>query len=101
MTTEQNKSLARRFYEIFNTGQTQGLDDVAAADYIQHSPGLPPGREGVKAFMGLFRAAFPDAPARRRLIGRGRPGMRALDSARHPTGRVAGDPAHWQGGDNL
>jgi len=61
MTTEQNKTLARRFYEIFNNGQTPGLDDVAAPDYIQHSIGLPPGREGVKAFMGLFRAAFPDA----------------------------------------
>ena len=61
MSTEQNKSLARRFYDIFNSGNTQALDGVAATNYIQHSPGLPPGLEGVKMFMGMFRAAFPDA----------------------------------------
>jgi steroid delta-isomerase-like uncharacterized protein len=61
MSTEQNKSLARRFYDIFNSGNTQALDEVAATDYMQHSPGLPPGLEGVKMFMGMFRAAFPDA----------------------------------------
>jgi len=61
MSTEQNKSLARRFYDIFNSGKTQALDEVAATNYIQHSPGLPPGLEGVKMFMGMFRAAFPDA----------------------------------------
>src|SRR5690349_24670638 len=61
MSAEENESLARRFYDIFNSGDTPALDDVAAIDYIQHSIGLPPGREGVKLFMGMFHAAFPDA----------------------------------------
>ena len=61
MSAEQNKALARRFYEVFNAGSTEKLDDLIPPDYIQHAPGVPPGRDGVKMYMGMFRAAFPDA----------------------------------------
>lgn len=61
MHAEQNKTLVRRFYEIFNAGSTEKLDDLMPPDYTQHAPGVPPGRDGVKMFMGMFRAAFPDA----------------------------------------
>jgi len=61
MSAEQNKALARRFYEIFNAANTAALDKLVSPDYIQHAPGVPPGRDGVKMYMGMFRAAFPDA----------------------------------------
>lgn len=61
MSAEKNKALARRFYEAFNVGNPDALDEVVAPDYIQHSPGVPPGRDGVKTYGGMFRAAFPDA----------------------------------------
>jgi steroid delta-isomerase-like uncharacterized protein len=60
MSAEQNKALARRFYEVFNSGNVEPLDAVVPVNYIQHTPGVPPGRDGVQMFMGMFRAAFPD-----------------------------------------
>jgi len=61
MSGEENKALARRFYAVFNSGNSDELDYFVAADYAQHSVGLPPGLAGLKMFMGMFRAAFPDA----------------------------------------
>ena len=61
MSNEQNKELAHRFYDAFNSGDINALDGIILETYIQHSPGIPQGREGVKGFMSMFRAAFPDA----------------------------------------
>ncbi len=63
MSTEDNKATNRRFYEeVINQKKLAVVDDVASADYMSHAfpPGLPPGREGLKAFVGAFHAAFPD-----------------------------------------
>ncbi|MGI8683840.1 MAG: ester cyclase [Acidimicrobiales bacterium] len=49
--------------EIFSQGKLDLIDEIFAEDYVEHidvPPGLPPGREGTKAFIGALRAAFPD-----------------------------------------
>jgi steroid delta-isomerase-like uncharacterized protein len=54
----------RRFAEeIVNGHRIDLVDEVFAPDYTNHGlpPTLPPGREGEKAFVGMFLAAFPDA----------------------------------------
>ncbi len=63
MSAEDNKATNRRFYEeVINQKQLAVVDEIADATYVNHSfpPGLPPGREGLKAFVGAFHAAFPD-----------------------------------------
>jgi steroid delta-isomerase-like uncharacterized protein len=63
MSTEENKTLTLRFIEeVINQGKLSTLDELIAADAVDHSlpPGMPPGREGVKLFLGMIRAAFPD-----------------------------------------
>jgi steroid delta-isomerase-like uncharacterized protein len=64
MTTQENKALIQRYFdEAWNQGQLSVLDEIMAADYINHNPavpGLPPGPEGVKPIMAGFRQAFPD-----------------------------------------
>lgn len=63
MTTEANKTIARRFVE---QGINQANEDVFLAlldpDVVDHyaPPGLPPGREGWNMNRKQFRSAFPD-----------------------------------------
>ena len=61
--SEQNKELARRFYdEVLNTGDVERVSDLCTEDVVDHEapPEWPAGIEGVKAFVRTFRAAFPD-----------------------------------------
>ena len=66
MSTEENKTVARRIYEAFNkalsTGNSAALDEFLAANFVDHNPapGQGPGLDGVKQVFGMFRAAFPD-----------------------------------------
>lgn len=64
MSTEQNKAAARRFFEeVWNRGNVSALDELMAPDYVDHNPpapGLPEGREGIRQWVGMVRAAFPD-----------------------------------------
>ena len=63
MSTEENMTTNRRFYEeVINQQHLAVVDEVAGEEYVSHSfpPGLPPGREGLKAFISAFHAAFPD-----------------------------------------
>jgi predicted ester cyclase len=49
--------------EIFSQGRLDLVDEIFAADYIEHEqilPGIPEGVEGVKVFIGQLRQAFPD-----------------------------------------
>jgi steroid delta-isomerase-like uncharacterized protein len=60
------KALARRFYdEVINQGNLEALDELVADDLVEHQemPGMPPGKEGVYAFVTTFRTAFPDLHA--------------------------------------
>jgi predicted ester cyclase len=63
MSTEDNKAVSRRFYEeVINQKQLAVINEVAGDHYLSHDfpPGLPPGREGLKIFISVFHAAFPD-----------------------------------------
>jgi predicted ester cyclase len=54
----------RRFWEeAFNGRDLSLLDDLFAADYVNHAalPGTPPGQAGQVAVMERLWAAFPDA----------------------------------------
>ena len=65
MSTEENKSLARRFFEEFwDQKNLAAADELMAATHVDHTPGspagLPPGPEGFKQFGSVYFAAFPD-----------------------------------------
>jgi steroid delta-isomerase-like uncharacterized protein len=51
--------------EVWNQGNLAVADDVLDAAYVEHSattetPAKVPGPEGIKRFVQMFRAAFPD-----------------------------------------
>lgn len=53
----------RNFYEVFNTGDAELLEEVLAEDWV-HIPAAPdeqPGRDGFKAMVPAMMAAFADA----------------------------------------
>jgi steroid delta-isomerase-like uncharacterized protein len=61
--SEQNKAIARRFLEeTWNNGNLAVIDELIAADHVNHSPGpqLPRGPEGSKMFIGVYKGGFPD-----------------------------------------
>lgn len=60
---EQNRALARRFYEeVVGQRRLDLIDELVAPTFVEHEefPGLAPGREGVKQFFGMFLEAFSD-----------------------------------------
>jgi steroid delta-isomerase-like uncharacterized protein len=61
--SDENKALARRFFEAFSTGDVDLLDDVVAEDAVDHdayNPYASEGREGAKKVISMYRDAFPD-----------------------------------------
>jgi steroid delta-isomerase-like uncharacterized protein len=47
---------------LLNAGDIDGFAEHLADDFVEHeqTPGLAPGKDGVKAFFRMQRAAFPD-----------------------------------------
>ena len=65
MSTQDNKALARRFFEEFWDQKNLAVaDELLAANHVDHTPGsppgLPPGPEGFKQFASAYFTAFPD-----------------------------------------
>jgi len=64
MSSEENKTLVRRFYdEVWNLGNTAFADEVFAEDYIRHDlrpTEALPGPAGQKKIADDFHRAFPD-----------------------------------------
>ena len=63
MSTEENKARMNRIpLEVFNEGKLGVVDELMAADYVEHvaTPGFPGGTAGLKQFVTALRAAFPD-----------------------------------------
>jgi steroid delta-isomerase-like uncharacterized protein len=62
--SEQNKAVARKVYDAFNSGDVDSLDDVISPDAIDHDPQNPfggtAGPDGAKQAIAMYRAAFPD-----------------------------------------
>lgn len=63
--SEQNKAVLRRFIEeVWNEGNLDVIDELIAADHVDHDParaGAPGGPTGTRAFVEMYRTAFPDA----------------------------------------
>jgi steroid delta-isomerase-like uncharacterized protein len=62
--SEANKELSRRFTELFSTGDEALAEEVLSPDVVFHGTtgdGEVRGIDGVKAFLGAYRRAFPDA----------------------------------------
>ena len=63
MSAEASKAIVRRFWGVWEHGTIDLVDEMLGPDYINHSPGIPnqpPGAEGVKAVVMMFRRALPD-----------------------------------------
>jgi predicted ester cyclase len=64
MSTEQNKAISRRLpLEVFGQGRIEVVDELCAPDIKDHGempPGIPQGREGLKAVAVALRKGFPD-----------------------------------------
>jgi ketosteroid isomerase-like protein len=62
VAAEENKALLRRFFEAFDEGDLEAIEEMMAPDFVDHSP-LPdqePGREGYKRLLAEDRAALSD-----------------------------------------
>lgn len=59
-----NKAVMRRLYEeAFSQGNIDVINEIMADDFVEHEelpPGIPPGREGPRTLLTIFRSAFPD-----------------------------------------
>ncbi len=62
MSTEQNKALARRYFEAIDRGDLAALDQILSPDFRYHLPGSPAplDRAGHRHFLTTFYAACPD-----------------------------------------
>ena len=62
MSIEQNKKImARMIEEVWNEGNLAVADELFAPDHTSPSaPQLPPGSDGVKILVKMFREAMPD-----------------------------------------
>ena len=60
--SEENKAIARRFYEGINAGRIEIIDELVAENLVEHEefPGLAGGRDGVRQFFQMIMTAFPD-----------------------------------------
>ena len=61
--SEQNKTLARRFYdEVINKKNLGAIDELGSPDFIDRSnkPGQASGLKGSKENTAMFLKAFPD-----------------------------------------
>jgi steroid delta-isomerase-like uncharacterized protein len=60
---ESNKAIMRRFWAVWEQGNVDLLDELPAPEYVNHTlaaPDLPPGPEGVKEVVSMFRSGMPD-----------------------------------------
>jgi steroid delta-isomerase-like uncharacterized protein len=51
--------------EVLSKGNYDVIDDLVADDFVEHEemPGLPTGKDSLRAFVEMFRSAFPDLKA--------------------------------------
>ena len=68
MSAEDNKALCRRFFqELWIQKNLAVADELLAANFVDHTPGsppgLPPGPAGHQQFAVLYFTAFPDIRA--------------------------------------
>ncbi|HLF25267.1 MAG TPA: ester cyclase [Anaerolineae bacterium] len=63
MSTEANKAVSRRFHQLFDAGDIEGIGrEVLDLSVVVHFPGSPGpvNHDGFKQLGQMFQAAFPD-----------------------------------------
>jgi steroid delta-isomerase-like uncharacterized protein len=64
VSAAENEAVVRRFVEeVMNGGNLAEVDDLISANHANHdptAPDVPPGPEGIRQLIGMYRAAFPD-----------------------------------------
>jgi predicted ester cyclase len=63
MSTNDNKIVFHRWFEeTWNKGNLAVADELTAANFVLHAPGpgMPPGVDGFKQVITVWRTAFPD-----------------------------------------
>lgn len=64
MSVEENKEVVRRLYDETNRWNLAAMDDLFAADMVDHNPppvpGLAPGLAGIKQAFRIFLDAHPE-----------------------------------------
>jgi len=62
VAAETNRAIVRTWFDAFNTGDLDRVDDLFAPDVVDYTapPGAPSGVAGMKALISVYRAAFPD-----------------------------------------
>jgi predicted SnoaL-like aldol condensation-catalyzing enzyme len=105
MSIEENKALIRRFYEEISKGNLAVVDELVAADLVEHSPFVPgqaPGRQGTSELFTMIHAAFPDLRITAEFMGIAPTGKQitvgVIEIARIAGGKMA---EHWNVVDNL
>ena len=65
MSTEENKTLVRRFVnEVQSAHKLELIDELFSPDFVDHYAGsTPPYREGTKRFLTMIFTAFPNVSA--------------------------------------
>ena len=61
--SDENKALVKRLYDELNKGNLGVIDTLVEDNFVEHEeqpPGLPTGKEGVKALFAMLWGAFPD-----------------------------------------
>ena len=60
MSVEQNKRLARRFYdEVLNGRKMDVADEILSLQYVDHSASAP-GLENFRTYLAMITRVFPD-----------------------------------------
>jgi steroid delta-isomerase-like uncharacterized protein len=63
MSAEESKDIVRRFWDVWEEGNIDLVDELLAPEYFNHtpaSPDQPTGPESVKEVVSMFRSAMPD-----------------------------------------
>jgi len=65
MSTEGNKALVRRTYNVINKRNLKAIDELVDLNYVGHIPAFPPvqGIEGLQQVFSTYLTAFPDMMA--------------------------------------
>src|SRR2546421_12721782 len=100
MSTEDNKALVNRYFNAaWNQGDPAVIDELFAANFHHHNPGVPNGgsREGFKLFNGVFRSGFSGLRVNQGGGGaRGGKGGTPLIARRNPQGEDQGSRITWK-----
>jgi steroid delta-isomerase-like uncharacterized protein len=62
MSSVENKAVIQRMFDAINANDLEGVTELLTDDATVHTgiPGIPPGKDGFRGFVGLYLQAFPE-----------------------------------------